>query len=327
MSTIMLLISLLIHDLCLAADPTCLKGLLNTDQTVCAPSYCTHLCGTGCGGAGPDGNCCCGNIKSSGRYCILNDAPCIMPTGSNQQTQYDIYGIKKFYQSVDTSSDFFPNWINAQSREFWSVNVDPYSTDNSCYAHGSSTNFYIDGTNGIMTVNGKSPRYYCYLDNLNTEITVYAKRGTETEFKSYAGFAIGARSNHRNAGNNKCDARGYYFRLYNDGRACFSKEFIHSFESQKCTIYSNPICSTHSGIVSGKWYGLKFILQNYDNINNGVNLMVYIDYDNGVNGGNWQLLLEYTDKNEWYASIDDTEDDKECMKNCNYNGNENWYKR
>ena len=93
-------------------------------------------------------------------------------------------------------------------------------------------------------------------------------------------MVIVARSRHKDYKDDACQARGYYFRLYNSGQACFLKEFIHS--TSGCLVYStgNP-CVDFDTITKGKWYGMKLVIQNNGN---SVNLRGYVDLDNGKNG-------------------------------------------
>eukprot|EP01084_Bolivina_argentea_P140073 246358_1 len=244
--------------------------------------------------------------------------------------QYDKFGIEQLYKSVDNGLNFEPGW-NTIDRTVSSVDVDEYSTEQKCHARGGNSVFDIDSSTGIMTMDGDTPRYYCYLDHTNVEVTAYAKRGSESSFKSYQGLTIVARSSHKDYSDDYCKAKGYYFRLYNDGRACFLKEFIHS---SSCLIYTasshNPCVnsfdasSSNGGVSANKWYGMKLVIQN-DEINNKVNLRGYIDFTDGLNGGNWQLLLEYNDSNKWVAEVESSE--QWCMNNCGYNGNENWFQQ
>ena len=62
------------------ADPTCAKGLLNSDSTVCCPKSCTRCGGSSCQNLpGGRDSCCSSSIKTEGRRCTECDAPCVMP--------------------------------------------------------------------------------------------------------------------------------------------------------------------------------------------------------------------------------------------------------
>jgi len=232
----------------------------------------------------------------------------------------DKYGITQIYQTKSGGLNFVPNWTN-RDRKLESTETDTYSTNDKCVARGSKGIFDIDSSSGIMTMSGSTPRYYCYLTHTNVEVTVYAKRGTETSYKSYQGMVIVARSRHKDYKTDYCRARGYYFRLYNDGKACFLKEFIH--QPSGCLIYSNknPCINNFGtgGVKKGKWYGMKFVIQNKGST---VNLKGYVDFDNGKNGGKWKKILDYNDKGNWIADVES--DERQCMNKCDYDGNEKW---
>ena len=233
----------------------------------------------------------------------------------------DQFGITKLYTSTNNGLDFVPNWNNTD-RTVYAVAVDPNSTNQSCYARGGSAYFVINATTNIMSMHGNSPRYYCYLNHTNVEVTAYAKRGNETKTLSTQGLVIVARSRHKDYDINYCNAQSYYFRLYNNGKACFLKEFIHS---EDCLIYGsgnpciNDFTGDELGVIPGRWYGMKLIIQNIGDI---VNLKGYVDFEDGTNGGNWQLILEYNDTDQWLADVEEGEE--YCMSNCSYDGSENW---
>lgn len=203
----------------------------------------------------------------------------------------DNYGITQIYETKSGGVNYYPGW-DEKDRTIESVSTDEDSPDQACVGRGGSSTFEIDASSGIMTMTGKTPRYYCYLDHTNVEVTAYAKRGSETGYKSYQGMVIVARSRHRDYKDDYCQARGYYFRLYNTGQACFLKEFIHS--TSGCLVYSedNPCIDDFGtgGVTKGKWYGMKLVIQNNGNT---VNLRGYVDFDNGENGGNWQVWFYF----------------------------------
>ncbi len=139
-----------------------------------------------------------------------------------QTKELDNFGIEKLLLSSNPSStDYYSNF-ESLSRNFTSVNVDPGNP--SCWARGNNAQFEIDSSNGIMTMTGDSPRYYCLWNHTNIEMTAYGYRGTEITTKSTQGLVLVASSDHNYYSNDYCKARGYYFRYYNTGSF-----FLHNF--------------------------------------------------------------------------------------------------
>ncbi len=54
--------------------------------------------------------------------------------------------------------------------------------------------------------------------------------------------------------------------------------------------------------------------------------MGYIDYSEGVIGGDWKLLLDYTDTqdNNWWFAKKENPKNSECVQQCNYKNNQIW---
>ena len=132
-------------------------------------------------------------------------------------TQYDEYGIEQIYESAQYGLNYRPNWYNTD-RIVNSVNIDPYSTNQACSVRGNCQ-IQIDSSSGIIKMTGSASRYYCDVNHTNVEVTVYGKRGSEITPSPTQGLVIAARSDHIDYHINSCDAKSYYFKLYNSGPA------------------------------------------------------------------------------------------------------------
>lgn len=175
---------------------------------------------------------------------------------------------------------------------------------------GNSPQLTVLG-DGRMEMQGIEPRLYLnpypngvddrlQADHLftNVEITAYFRR-LSNEGPAYGGFTIGARGGplgHGSAGGDDCDATTYYSRLRNDGSWQFQKELKHPASSVVATknVFSN-------GLPLNTWIGIKYVVASKGN---GVYLSAWIDTTEGLNGGTWTLLGEYTDTGNWLNDAD-----------------------
>jgi hypothetical protein len=252
----------------------------------------------------------------------------------------DRFGIKELYGTAPAGREWFSNWDNGRPRLVLSGEFDPY--DGELQARGDG-DLAIDG-HGSATMSGDTPRMYVYDPSLlklwkNVEITVYAKRVSETKSISWQGIVAGARSGSHDDVRypDVCrDVMGlpnsaYNGRLTYDGRADYGKEVLYhigdavsgdgSAKSPKTTApFSNlttPV-DPSSGLNSlprNVWIGYKFVVKNVSENSSVVKLETWMDLTDGKNGGTWTKVNEFTDSGGWSATQfyqDDAKSDWPC---------------
>lgn len=229
--------------------------------------------------------------------------------------------IKFIYPTKKNGRVWESNWSNGNKRTIASGNRDPFNSELIVRGDGSVT---IDGQ-GVAQVNGKAPRMYVY-DRMkkkkwkNVEVTLYAKRGSESKKASYQGVVIGARSDHQDVSKKKpCKGQTYYGRLLYDGRAVFQKEVIHegAYSSNKPRENNKVKWDTSDRTMpKNEWIGMKYIVRNSPK-NKTVKLELYRDLSDGLNGGNWEKVAEYNDKGIWSQ----TNSGADVKKKCGYSAN------
>lgn len=227
-------------------------------------------------------------------------------------------GIKMIYPTKENGRVWSAIWASENAKTLKSGQRDP--SDSEFIVRGNGTVF-IDGT-GVVHLQGDSPRMYVFDPTKNkkwnnVEVTVYAKRISESGAISSQGIVIGARSEHQDATNeNSCLGATYYGRLLYDGRAVFQKEVIHegAYSSNKPNENNMAVWNTPDGTLPRNvWIGVKFIVKtNPDAIL--VKLELYRDLTDGHNGGTWKKVAEYTDKGDWSQ----TGSGADVMKVCGY---------
>jgi ribosomal protein L37E len=225
----------------------------------------------------------------------------IPPTGD-----LDKFGVRKLYQSI--GREWFNNWDNGHARSWkpastnWSKtrNADP--DDNLSNLHckpeerGILTEAIVDGK-GVCTLVGTTPRLYVNdpakkLTWLNVEMTVYFFIVKKLPAGgAYVACRLCGRSNH-NLIEQECSAAGtgYAYETKNsDGTNQLRRENGHP-------AYSENVKSSTKGVEAGKWIGAKLIVKN---VEGGVLVQGYRDLTNGLNGGDWKLMVEKLDKGDW----------------------------
>lgn len=226
--------------------------------------------------------------------------------------------IKMIYPTKQNGRVWEAKWSNEKRRTVVSGDRDPFDSEFIVRGNGNVT---IDG-DGLAQMSGDAPRMYIY-DRAkkkkwkNVEVTVYAKRGSESKNVSYQGIVIGARSEHQDATRKKpCNGQTYYGRLLYDGRAVFQKEVVHegAYSSNKPRENNKVSWDTPNGTMpKNEWIGLKFIVKS-DPKNKSVKLELYRDLTDGLNGGAWEKVAEYTDKGKWSQ----TNSGINIVKKCGY---------
>lgn len=220
-----------------------------------------------------------------------------------EDNKIDLFGISKLYPDLPGGRQWYSKWNNNQARSLRSGERD--ATDNEFVARGNGI-INLTG-DGLAIISGSSPRMYVYDRDKkqkwrDVEITVYAKRVSETGNVSSQGFVVGARSEHQDADEaNPCLGRTYYGRILYDGRAVFQKEVIHegAYSINMPSENNKASWNTPDGTVAKNiWVGMKFVVRNTGD-QKGVILELYRDLTDGKDGGSWEKLAEYTDSGAW----------------------------
>lgn len=214
----------------------------------------------------------------------------------------DLYGLKMIYVTLKDDRVWYSNWDN-NSGVIESGDRDPFDAEFIARGNGFVS---IDGQ-GTARLSGDSPRMYVY-DSAkkkkwnNVEVTVYAKRISESSIISSQGIVIGARSEHQDAtAKNPCLGATYYGRLLYDGRAVFQKEVIHegAYSSNEPFENNKAEWDTLDGTMPRNiWIGVKFIVKTNSD-GKSVKLELYRDLTDGYKGGTWEKVAEYTDSGNW----------------------------
>jgi hypothetical protein len=123
----------------------------------------------------------------------------------------------------------------------------------------------------------------------NVEITVYGMRVSESSSVSYAGLMAYARTDHTDD-TNLLGTRGYGGRMTYDGRADFEKETAHG----KGYVQVASIRQFPNGMPKNVWIGYKFVVRNMNSVKY-VKLEIYRDMTDGLGGGFWEKVTEFTD--------------------------------
>jgi hypothetical protein len=187
-----------------------------------------------------------------------------------------------------------PNWSDGHNRTLSPLDSDPFEKPANVEFSGDGQ-AYISG-HGVMSLTGNAPRYRVLENFHNVIVTLYMKRVNEAHQIDSAGLVIGARSKHYT--DYTCGADTYYAQLTNDGRVSFEKELFHGTGEDAfypdVTDNSAQIYAFDDGIPKS-WVGLRFIVQSASN-NTAVLLQLYLDKQDN---GQWEKVLEYTDKGDW----------------------------
>ena len=212
---------------------------------------------------------------------------------------FDKWGIKMLHPTITNGREWFNTWDNSHSRILTANDRDP--DDSMFKVSGQRDSMVVIDGKGVATMSGTQPRMYVYdqtlaLKWLNVEVTVYGERISETQLYSSQGINIGARSTHQNEVNTPCGVNTYYSRMLYSGNANFAKELNWPDDVKKpgsingidWNLFGNATFPYDT------WIGHKFVLRTVDS-GTHVRMEMWRDLTNGLNGGDWKSILNYTD--------------------------------
>src|SRR2546427_38958 len=212
---------------------------------------------------------------------------------------FDKWGIKMLHPTITNGREWFNTWDNSHSRILTANDRDP--DDSMFKVSGQRDSMVVIDGKGVATMSGTQPRMYVYdqtlaLKWLNVEVTVYGERISETQLYSSQGINIGARSTHQNEVNTPCGVNTYYSRMLYSGNANFAKELNWPDDVKKpgsingidWNLFGNTTFPYDT------WIGHKFVLRTVDS-GTHVRMEMWRDLTNGLNGGDWKSILNYTD--------------------------------
>lgn len=211
----------------------------------------------------------------------------------------DEFGVIKLFES--TGRTWKSTWDNGHARSWRSKgtdkrNADPDDPQSDLHCKSRAGKATVDG-NGILTLYGTTPRLYINDPKrkqkwFNVEMTVYfyivkklAKGG------AYVACRLAGRSNHQNEYNCSASGTGYSYETKNsNGTNQLRKEIGHP-------AYSDNVISETNGVKAKTWIGHKLIVKSEPDGN--VLVQGYRDLNDGLDGGDWKLMVEKIDAGDW----------------------------
>jgi hypothetical protein len=229
--------------------------------------------------------------------------PAIPPSPPPSSPQVDVFGINKIYTTKSGTQEWSATaWSNGQSRTIQrdedlsasTCTKDPYDSRLAVIQVGDPK-VTIDG-NGFMRAGAMpdttgSPRITVLGTWQNVESSVYV-RCPSSAYGS-AGMDLRVKTDHYCVGSG---GFGGYIILLNfpEQAIYFRKEKTHDIG------YSSRMGQVSFVLPVNTWIGVKSICYNLSN--GHVKLEIWIDMNDGINGGNWVKRAEIIDDGSWPGS-------------------------
>lgn len=227
--------------------------------------------------------------------------------------QTDLFGITRFYADADPQVQWDSrHWSQGGERSL-APGVgqrDPTDASGWSQMRGSGEPLLRILGDGRLRMSGGEPRFY--INPYAGESDAAQHRFTQVEFTgyfrrlsaagaAYGGLVVGVRSGpqgHGSAGGDDCDGTTYYSRLRNDGQWQFEKELKHPATA----VVATRALWDGDPLPQQQWIGLKYVV--YTRADGSVRLQSWIDHTQGADGGDWELLGDYTDAGNWLQDAD-----------------------
>lgn len=224
----------------------------------------------------------------------------------------DRFGIAMLYPSVIGGRVWESKWDNGISRTFGNSSNDKYDpefwtlkyTTRTAIGDGS----YKCAGDGILKITGAATRMYIANPNLdwgNCELTLYGMNiSADMTNYPYGGLEAVFRSNHgflNDEDLQPCDDRGMAGSINYSGECKIQKEVCHHCDQiPGHDGYAQNSIQLYSGTLPKNiWIGMKVVIRDVivqsTGQTVGVNMQVWRDQSDGLNGGNWQKVHEVTD--------------------------------
>lgn len=245
----------------------------------------------------------------------------------------DVFGVSYLQPTKTDGRTYVSNWHNGDTRTFYSTSASQETDPEVCF-RGNTGTYVIGGTTplagdptssvGTMCMYGKAPRIYIrstdgianntsgYGESLDLtpwnscEATLYTLFTRLDCFQSYSGATIGWGTNHipdqaTGSAFGDYSSRTLYGQLQAGSGACYMKKelFFPSTLSEVSSVERFPFSGP---CPLNQWIGLKYIFREYSNVLK-MNLQIYMDLTNGLNGGTWNKILDFTDYLGWSSSF------------------------